>query len=76
MNQLRIEGMQLAADHVGRGVVYIPNHANRAVDHEYCEAGVITSFNDMFVFVNYGQRGRGIATSPHDLVWETLKGLE
>ena len=49
---------------IGLGVIYNPRHGAR-------EDGVITSYNDNFIFVNYGARcmGRGIATSPNDLTW-------
>ena len=34
------------------------------------EEGHITSWNDMYIFVDYGNScGRGIATSPTDLTW-------
>jgi hypothetical protein len=34
------------------------------------EEGHITSWNDTFIFVDYGNScGRGIATSPYDLKW-------
>ena len=46
----------------GRGVVYTDGVGN-------LEQGVITSWNDMYIFVNYGSHcmGRGIATRPEDL---------
>ncbi len=51
------------ADDVGRRVVYRPAHG--AV-----ESGVITSFNESFVFVRYGNDTRGQATRREDLEWE------
>jgi len=34
------------------------------------ESGHITSWNDVYIFVDYGNScGRGIATSPDDLNW-------
>lgn len=51
---------------VGRGVIYKPRHGAT-------EQGVITSYNNSFIFVNYGAAcmGRGLATSPGDLDWLT-----
>ncbi len=37
------------------------------------ESGYITSWNDKFIFVDYGEScGRGIATNPKDLEFEVL----
>ena len=46
---------------IGRGVIYIPSN----------EDGQITSYNDRFVFVAFGNRtrGRGEACNPEDLKW-------
>ena len=34
------------------------------------ESGYIPSWNDRFIFVDYGNScGRGVATSPEDLKW-------
>lgn len=59
-----IDIKKVTDEHIGRGVVYKPRHG--AV-----EQGVITSYNDSFIFVNYGAAcmGRGLATSPGDLDW-------
>lgn len=47
-------------DDIGRMVVYTPPYANR-------EQGIITSFNDHYVFVRYGNSLQGIATRRQDL---------
>lgn len=49
---------------VGRGVVYVPRFGPR-------EDGVITSWNEEYVFVRYAGSlsERGVATYPRDLEW-------
>ena len=38
------------------------------IDYSKCEDGIITSWNDKYIFVDYGKNcGRGTATSPEDL---------
>lgn len=49
-------------DDIGRMEVYTPPYANR-------EQGIITSFNDHYVFVRYGNSLQGIATRRQDLEW-------
>ena len=36
--------------------------------HKDCESGTISSWNDSFIFVNYG-KGTNAATYPRNLVW-------
>lgn len=50
---------------VGRGVVYHPSHWAAAPR----EDGVITSFNDRYVFVRFGKELNGKATLREDLTW-------
>jgi len=45
---------------INRKVIYQPQS-----DHN--EEGRITSWNDSFIFVDYSNSGRGIATRPEDL---------
>jgi hypothetical protein len=45
-------------DDIGRKVVY-----------REIEEGVITSFNDLYVFVRYGSSTTSAATNPSDLEW-------
>ena len=56
---------------IGRSVQYIPflNCDLESDDYEY---GHITSFNDEYVFVDYG-KNCGIATNPEDLRFINLK---
>lgn len=51
-------------DDIGRRVVYRPYVGSPP------EAGVITSFNDAFVFVRYGADAHSKATNCADLEWE------
>ena len=41
----------------------------RIVIYRQKEQGRITSFNDKYVFVDYTNTGRGVATSRQDLEW-------
>ena len=50
----------------GRRVCYRPEHFNPAAG----ELGVISSWNNAFVFVRYGSSTRAAATDPKDLEWE------
>jgi hypothetical protein len=53
----------LKDEDVKRAVVYVDGVGNR-------EQGYITSWNDTYVFVDYGHScGRGIATDPLDLIF-------
>lgn len=56
-------GIKVTASDIGRGVVY------RTAPNFEPEQGVITSFNDKYVFVRYGNGLRGVATDPDDLDW-------
>jgi hypothetical protein len=55
---------------IGRAVICVPFHARGDRTHPGCERGVITSFNDSYVFVRYGAPGcPGVATWPQNLEW-------
>lgn len=56
-----IDPTTLTERDVNRLVVYRPRHGGAS------EQGRITSWNDSFVFVDYTNVGRGVATSPEDL---------
>jgi hypothetical protein len=58
-------GMKIeeAARSIGRSVIYDDGYGTR-------ETGVITSVNDVNVFVRYGARPNSQATSPEDLRFE------
>lgn len=51
-------------------VIYVPSHANGDRKHPDCERGVVTSRNDLFVFVRYAGRNNSQATRPEDLVFQ------
>lgn len=53
---------------VGDEVTYIPRHAKNDENHPDRELGRVTSINDEFVFVRYGNKTGSQATSPNDLV--------
>jgi len=65
---MKIDGIELIEDDRGSKVTYIPGHAKGSAAHEDCEGGTISSWNDTFIFVNYG-KGTNAATRPEDLVW-------
>jgi len=57
------KGIWPTDEDVGRGVVYTAHEAAKPED------GVVTSFNDVFVFVRYGADKGSKATRPQDLQW-------
>lgn len=65
---MEIEGTKLEEKHKGSKVTYIPPHANGDPQHKDSEGGTISSWNDTYVFVNYGT-GTNKATYPRMLVW-------
>jgi len=65
---MQIEERELTDEHIGSKVTYVPSHAKGNASHPACEGGTISSWNDTFVFVNYG-KGTNAATKPEDLVW-------
>ena len=62
-----IQKIELQEKHIGDKVTYIPTHANGQVGHPDCELGVISSWNDGGVFVNYVYNT--CRTDFRDLVW-------
>lgn len=65
-----IGGVELQEHHIGKKVIYVPMHAD-GPDHPDAEAGIISSWNDKYVFVNYdgNPNTTNKATSPEDLIW-------
>jgi hypothetical protein len=59
--------MNAADFKAGDRVLYVPHHANGDTNHPDCERGVVTSTNEVNVFVRYGARTGSQATSPEDL---------
>lgn len=51
-------------DDIGRTVYYVPHFPGAKP-----ERGVISSFNQSYVFVRYGTSPTPQATSPRDLFW-------
>lgn len=62
-----IDITQLTEFDKGRGVVY------RSMGGDKIEDGVISSWNDKFVFVVYSGSRQSAATRPEDLEWEFKK---
>jgi hypothetical protein len=63
-----IQGLLLTEDLKKQTVMYVPGYAEGDKRHPDCIKGTIASWNDTYVFVNYGD-GRNIATRPVDLIW-------
>lgn len=59
-----IDITKLTDKDVGRSVIYTPGYGP-------LQDGVITSFNEKFVFVRYRATGGGQATNPKDLEFLT-----
>lgn len=71
---IQIQNKTLTDKDIGRNVTYVPTHARSnktdvtsGIDHEDCEYGQISSFNEHAVFVNFGRYTAGCY--PTDLVW-------
>jgi len=65
---MQIQNKELTPEDKNSKVTYIPAHAHGDASHSDCEQGTISSWNDTYVFVNYGT-GTNAATRPEDLVW-------
>lgn len=63
---MKIGDRVLTEEDKGSKVTYVPGHAKD--DSSQWEGGTISSWNDTYVFVNYG-RGTNAATRPEDLLW-------
>jgi hypothetical protein len=65
---LFIEGREVSSEDIGSPATYIPRHAKRDASHPDSERGVISGFNERWVFVRF--RGpNGQACDPNNLVW-------
>lgn len=58
-----------ARENIGRRVIYTP-YPN--CPKYQLERGIITSVNDYFVFVRYGEDSFSKATNAQDLEWEVV----
>ena len=65
---MRIENRELTEEHVNSKVTYIPPHAKGNANHPDAKGGTISSWNDFYIFVNFGT-GTNPACRPEDLVW-------
>ena len=65
---MEIEGQILTSRDKGFKVKQVPTHAKGDTDHEDCELGIISSWNEHVIFVNYG-KGTNQATSSENLIW-------
>lgn len=56
----------------GERVIYVPGHAHDDAKHQDCEHGIVSSANEVNVFVRYYRNGvlqlTAQSTSPEDLV--------
>lgn len=60
-------------DTIGKRVLYIPLHAAGDKDHPDVEKGIITSYNEVYVFVRFDTQPEdapGRACDPEDVVFD------
>jgi hypothetical protein len=65
---LLIENKEVTEEDIGSPVTYIPYHAKGDINHKDVERGVISSFNDTYIFVRF-KAPNGAACNPKNLVW-------
>lgn len=63
-----IENKEVTQEDIGSPVTYIPTHANGDTNHPDSERGVISSFNDVTIFVRF-RSVNGQAVNTKNLVW-------
>ncbi len=70
---MKIQGIELTPEHVGRSVLYVPQEAREAKDHSHpsVENGRIKTWNEKTVFCWYGIGDTAAGTNPEDLRWGT-----
>lgn len=59
--------IEVTKDDIGRAVEYTDPYRDKA--HERKQQGIITSFNESYVFVRYGSGDTSQATKRKDLNW-------
>lgn len=65
---IKIEGRQVTDSDIGAPVTYIPSHAKGDINHEDAEHGIISSFNEVSIWVKYdGHNGQN--TPARYLIW-------
>jgi len=62
-----IEKQEITQLDIGKEVIYTPPHANGNINHPDSERGTIKSWNEKFVFVDYGYNTK--ATPARLLKW-------
>lgn len=69
---LGVDIAKLAAEDVGMKVCYVPKHARTGckcgwLNHPDTEWGVVTSWNEKFIHVRFGDQANSKACDPGDL---------
>lgn len=54
---------------IGRQVTYVPQYVQKGISKAEIDHGVITQFNDNYVFVRYNNDIHSRATCRDDLEW-------
>lgn len=67
-DKVRLADLRKGIDE-GRRVIYLPQHANGDWMHHDSEQGRISSWNNIYVFVNFGKGDTNPACDPKDLEW-------
>ena len=65
-----IDLKSLTEDDLGRTVLYTPSAVSFPHHMIFQERGVVTSWNETYIFVRYGANQHSNATSPRDLEWD------
>ena len=66
---MKIEGIELKNEHMGKEVTFLPSHAKGNPKHSDAEDGTIVRWNEAYVFVDYG-KGTNAATPSRLLIWK------
>lgn len=64
-----IENKEVKNNDIGSPVTYIPDHANGNMSHPDCEKGIISSYNENYIFVRF-RSPNSQACRPENLIWE------
>lgn len=68
MTSPKMDDKRLEDFSVGDQVTYVPYHAHGKASHPDCERGVVSSKNDLYVFVRFGCSTTGQACKPDQLI--------
>lgn len=67
---MKIENVEVTKRCIGDSVIYVPQHAEGDLTHPDTEVGIITSYNDKYVFVKFETSvSCSVACCPDTLVW-------